>query len=102
MRLNSIFLLDNPRTSSVVELAKEVLEDGGVCKIVHDCKADSDALFHILGINLNNVHDTQVAFFLSKSPFSIPLICVGVSQIPAQWLKRPPGSRAKKGDLLPI
>ena len=77
----------------MVELAKEVLEDGGVCKIVHDCKADSDALFHILGINLNNVHDTQVAFFLSKSPFSIPLICVGsepdsgsMAQKPA-WIK---------------
>ena len=46
------FLLDvqdAPRTADVVALAKEILEDESVCKIVHDCKADSDALYHLLG-----------------------------------------------------
>ncbi|KAJ1482847.1 ribonuclease H-like domain-containing protein [Baffinella frigidus] len=46
------FLLDvqdAPRTADVVALAKEILEDESVCKIIHDCKADSDALSHLLG-----------------------------------------------------
>ena len=56
------FLLDvqdKPRTDPVVELAKEVLEDASICKIIHDCRSDSDALSTLLGIKLNNVHDTQ-------------------------------------------
>ena len=35
------------------------LEDEGVVKIIHDCQMDSDALHHLLGINLANVHDTS-------------------------------------------
>ena len=38
---------------------KEILEDNTIVKVVHDCKMDSDALFHHLGIRLANVHDTQ-------------------------------------------
>ncbi|KAJ1472042.1 ribonuclease H-like domain-containing protein [Baffinella frigidus] len=56
------FLLDvqdAPRAADVLAFAKEILEDGSVSKIIHDCKADSDALFHLLGIELKNVHDTQ-------------------------------------------
>jgi hypothetical protein len=30
-----------------------------VTKIIHDCKMDSDALFHLFGITLHNVHDTS-------------------------------------------
>ena len=47
-----IFLLDvddTPRTARVVVLAKKILEDASVRKIIHDCKADSDALYHLLG-----------------------------------------------------
>ena len=58
-----IFLLDvqdKPRPSPVVALAKEFLEDSTVCKVIHDCKTDSEALWHLLGIELKNVHDTQV------------------------------------------
>ena len=47
--------------TDVVAVVKPVLEDKKVCKIMHDCKADSDALYHLFGIKLQNVHDTQVA-----------------------------------------
>ena len=35
------------------------LEDPMVIKIIHDCRMDSDALFHLLSITLANVHDTS-------------------------------------------
>ena len=56
------FLLDvqgKETTAATVALAKEILEDASVCKIIHDCRVDSDALLHLLGITLKNVHDTQ-------------------------------------------
>jgi len=31
-------VLDTPRNEPVVELAKEILEDDNICKIVHDCR----------------------------------------------------------------
>ena len=50
-------------TADVVAVVKPVLEDKEVCKIIHDCKAHSEALFYRLGIKLHNVHDTQVTLF---------------------------------------
>lgn len=35
------------------------LEDAAVVKIIHDCRIDSDALFHLLRITLAQVHDTS-------------------------------------------
>ncbi|KAJ1489173.1 hypothetical protein T484DRAFT_1886175, partial [Baffinella frigidus] len=56
------FLLDvkgKPMNAPVVALARAVLQDGSVCKIVQDCRAASEGLFHLLGITLKHVHDTQ-------------------------------------------
>ena len=44
----------------MILLLKSILENPEVIKIVHDCKMDSDALFHLLNITLVGVHDTQV------------------------------------------
>jgi len=41
---------------------RQVLEDKNVMKVMHDCRLDSDALFHEFNVKLNNVFDTQVAF----------------------------------------
>ena len=60
---NLCFLFDvhNKNTNSqIIIFLKEVLEDYGCKKIIHDCKMDADALFHILNIKLVGVHDTQV------------------------------------------
>lgn len=50
---------DVPRDAEMVSFLRNVLESEYVIKIIHDCKMDSDALFHILDITLTNVHDTQ-------------------------------------------
>lgn len=41
---------------------KGLLEDSNVFKVIHDCRHDSDALFHQFGVKLGPVIDTQVAF----------------------------------------
>ena len=48
-----------PLFSAHVMLLKKVLESADCVKIIHDCKMDSDALFHLLDIKLTNCHDTQ-------------------------------------------
>uniref|UniRef100_T1IXR4 Uncharacterized protein n=1 Tax=Strigamia maritima TaxID=126957 RepID=T1IXR4_STRMM len=40
---------------------KDILEDPKILKIMHDCRFISDALYHLFGISINNVYDTQVA-----------------------------------------
>lgn len=45
--------------SELKAFLKDILEDEHVTKIIHDCKMDSDALLHSLGIMLAGVHDTQ-------------------------------------------
>lgn len=40
---------------------RKVLESKIYLKIFHDCRADSDALFHHANIRLSNVFDTQIA-----------------------------------------
>ena len=42
----------------LVQFLRAVLEDANTVKVVHDCRMDSDALHHCLGIDLCNVHDT--------------------------------------------
>mmetsp|Transcript_7188 Transcript_7188/g.10686 ORF Transcript_7188/g.10686 Transcript_7188/m.10686 type:complete len:276 (-) Transcript_7188:249-1076(-) len=43
----------------MIDVLKNILEDISIVKIIHDCRMDSDALYHLLGIRLVNVHDTQ-------------------------------------------
>ena len=38
---------------------RKLLEDEATVKVIHDCRMDSDALFHLLQIDLKNVHDTS-------------------------------------------
>jgi len=53
-------VLGAKRTSEVVLFLKDILENSSIQKIIHDCKMDSDALYHILDINVAGCHDTQV------------------------------------------
>ena len=43
----------------IVKAVKDLFEDPMVTKIIHDCRMDSDALYHHHGIDLHNVHDTS-------------------------------------------
>jgi ribonuclease D len=47
------------KTCKMVVFLSEVIGDKSVTKVIHDCRQDADALFHHLGIRLQNVHDTQ-------------------------------------------
>ena len=38
---------------------KRLFECASVTRVIHDCRMDCDALYHIHGIQLNNVHDTS-------------------------------------------
>jgi hypothetical protein len=53
-------------SSEIVVFLKTILEDRATTKIIHDCKMDSDALHHLLGIRLAGVHDTQVCDVLLR------------------------------------
>ena len=46
------------RTERVTAL-KKVFESSSVEKVIHDCRMDADALYHICSIELRNVHDTS-------------------------------------------
>lgn len=48
--------MDDP----LVGWLRKILEDPSIKKVVHDCRMDSDAMLHHLGIELSNVHDTSV------------------------------------------
>jgi hypothetical protein len=54
-----VFLLDFLADPRVIALAKELLESDKALKIIHDARMDSDAMFHLHGITMCNVHDTQ-------------------------------------------
>lgn len=43
----------------LIQWLRIILQDSDVKKVVHDCRMDSDALFHHLKIELTNVHDTS-------------------------------------------
>jgi hypothetical protein len=51
----------------IVEFLKDILENPKITKIIHDCKMDSDALYHLLGIKLVGVHDTQACDVLLRN-----------------------------------
>ena len=38
---------------------KRLLECSSIIKVIHDCRKDSDALYHLHGITMKNVHDTS-------------------------------------------
>jgi len=58
---------------------RQILEDPNMRKVIHDCRLDSDALFHEYQVSLKNVFDTQVAFALvirgqgAATPFPVGL-----------------------------
>ena len=45
--------------ADIIPFLKEVLENASIEKIIHDVKMDSDALYHLLGITVAGIHDTQ-------------------------------------------
>ena len=52
-------LLEHDAFTPLVAWLRRLLESPRVLKIIHDCRRDSDALKHLLGISLQHVHDTS-------------------------------------------
>ncbi len=40
---------------------REILESTSIKKVIYDCRADSDALYHLFGVTLRGIRDCQVA-----------------------------------------
>jgi exonuclease 3'-5' domain-containing protein 1 len=59
---DDVFLIDlgatNGISSTLRKKLKELLESQTVVKVIHDVRMDSDALFHLYGITVDNIHDT--------------------------------------------
>ncbi|KAH9123866.1 hypothetical protein AeMF1_005260 [Aphanomyces euteiches] len=62
-----VYLFDILESPSLAMILKPLLEDTSVLKVMHDCRKDSDALFHQFGITLTNVFDTQAAHAIVQS-----------------------------------
>ena len=58
---SKVYLIDfgKGKCPTVVKAVKELFENSKVKKIIHDCRMDCDALYHLHNIKLNNVHDTS-------------------------------------------
>lgn len=56
-----VYLIDMHETpcSRVVKSLKDLFENENVTKIIHDCRMDCDALYHLHDITVVNVHDTS-------------------------------------------
>ncbi|CAE7643003.1 Exd1, partial [Symbiodinium microadriaticum] len=52
-------VLGQDSTSDLMVFLRIILQDRKKTKVIHDCKMDADALFHLCGIQLVGVHDTQ-------------------------------------------
>ncbi|OQS00919.1 hypothetical protein ACHHYP_02166 [Achlya hypogyna] len=59
-----VYLFDVLANPALLGALKPLLESDRVVKVLHDCRKDSDALFHGAGIALATVFDTQVAHAL--------------------------------------
>ena len=49
-----------------VAILKRLLESPATVKVIHDCRMDSDALYHRHGIRLRNIHDTSCFHAIEK------------------------------------
>ncbi|MDP2436541.1 MAG: hypothetical protein Q8P67_12405 [archaeon] len=65
---------------------KGLLEDSRVVKVMHDCRSDSDLLFHGHGVRVRHVADTQVAYaVLLTSDGQLPPLPVSLRTLHARF-----------------
>ncbi|KAG0486846.1 hypothetical protein HPP92_008941, partial [Vanilla planifolia] len=67
---DAIYLVDAIKGGeALVQACKNALESNYITKVIHDCKRDSEALYHQYDIKLHNVIDTQVCHMLKKKKY---------------------------------
>jgi len=56
-----VFLIDlgGKPDPGILKAVKELMETNMIVKIIHDCRMDCDALFHLHDIEVKNVHNTS-------------------------------------------
>lgn len=78
-----VFLVDLVNVNDPIDLSharamfaegglRELLETENVTKVLHDCRHDSDALFHQFDVTLGPVVDTQVVFSVLRRARGLP------------------------------
>ncbi|KAN0055588.1 hypothetical protein ACTA71_008704 [Dictyostelium dimigraforme] len=62
---------------------KEILESKKILKIVHDCRRDSEVLFHRYQVQLDHIYDVQIAHALvqKKVQGNVPIRRYGFSEL---------------------
>ena len=66
-------LADHIGVAGLRDGLRAAFESDRLLKVMHDCRQDSDALFHLAGIKLDNVFDVQVCCYLRLFRFvSLP------------------------------
>jgi len=63
---NTVACIDLASLGSFPSWIRVALENSEVTKVLHDCRADSDNLYHEYGIKLNTVIDTTVANLVDR------------------------------------
>eukprot|EP00808_Paulinella_micropora_P015647 g19461.t1 len=62
-QIKQVFLLDvspGKWQVKILSFVRDLLENPLILKVIHDPRADADALLHLCGIKVVNVHDTQI------------------------------------------
>ena len=76
-----VYLVDFGGTPcpQILKSVTELFESETVTKVIHDCRMDCDALYHLHGIQVNNVHDTSCFHIVEDSNLNEVLSYNGIS-----------------------
>jgi ribonuclease D len=63
----------------ILKSVTNLFESASVTKVIHDCRMDCDALYHLHGIQVNNVHDTSCFHIVEDGNLNDVLSYNGIS-----------------------
>ena len=76
-----VYLVDFGGTMcpEILKAVTDLFKSTSVTKVIHDCRMDCDALYHLHGIQVNNVHDTSCFHVIEDSNLNDVLSYNGMS-----------------------
>jgi len=77
----NVYLVDFGGTvcPEIMKSVTDLFESSSVTKVIHDCRMDCDALYHLHGIRVKNVHDTSCFHIVEDSNLNDVLSYNGMS-----------------------
>ena len=77
----NVYLVDFGGTvcPGILKSVTDLFESASVTKVIHDCRMDCDALYHLHGIQVKNVHDTSCFHSVEDSNLNDVLSYNGMS-----------------------